>query len=137
MGRVSSPATDADRIAERYPKRGIGTPAVVAIGLIATALGIVWLVWAANHHANPTVAGQVTGFTVVSDSRATAKVTVQRGDTSRPGQCLVIAQARSFERVAEVTLDVPAGGAELTTFDVEMKTLKRATSVSVDHCRPI
>lgn len=134
MGHVTE---DELRIKARYPKRsaldyvlGIGASVAVvaAIGLVLVdGLG----------RANPPVAAMVRGFDVVSPSSTVAQIVVQRSDPSKAVECGLFAQAESYERVAESKFTVPPGTEKLTTVDIEVKTLKEATTVSMEDpaCR--
>lgn len=131
-----STAEDRARIASRYPRRKRSTPIVIAAGTLATALGLVWLAWASLFHANPAIVGAVNWFSIASDDGVDAIVTVQRNSAEVTGVCTVIAQAVTFERVGETEVRIGAGEDLLSDHAIHIKTLKRATSVSVAQCRP-
>ena len=59
---------------------------------------------------------------------------VQRSDPSVPATCSLFAQAVNYEYVGELDVVIPAGTETLTKVDLTMKTLKKATSVSVERC---
>ncbi len=127
--------TDAtDRLARRYPPPRM--PRRVLVGLVAagTALALGWLVWAALAHATPAVTAQVSAFEVVSDTAIRVTMTVQRDDPSRPAICRVIAQSTDFQPVAEQEVAVPASAVALADLQVQLTTLRRATSASVSGC---
>ena len=96
-----------------------------------------WLVWAATLGANPAVSARVDSFQVVSDAQVVVVVTIERPDPSIAVQCLVHAQAVSFERVGEVPLTVPAGTEVSTRLEVTVRTFKAATTASIEGCRAI
>ena len=125
----------AARLARRYPPPRV--PRRVVVGLVAagTTLGLAWLIWAALAHATPAVSAQVSAFDVVSDTTIAVTVTVQRDDPSVPAICRVIAQAPDFQPVAEQEVVVPASRVSLADIDLELTTLRRATSASVSGCR--
>ena len=125
----------AARLARRYPPPRV--PRRVVVGMVAagTALGLAWLVWAALAHATPAVSAQVSAFDVVSDTTIAVTVTVQREDPAVPAICRVIAQAPDFQPVAEQEVPVPASDIPLADIDLELTTLRRATSASVSGCR--
>ena len=127
---------DKARIAARYPKRRASSIGIVIVGLALTVFGIVWLLWTSLFHANPAIVGAVQAYEVTSDDAATALVKVQRNAADVTGTCTVIAQAVSFERVGELDVHVPAGEQLLTEQHITIRTVKRATSVSVLECRP-
>jgi HAMP domain-containing protein len=108
--------------------------------LLAAALGVLggaWLVWVATSGADPAVSARVDAFQVVSATDATATVSIQRPDPTVAVECLVYAQAVSYERVGELPLKVPPGTSVHTTVDVALRTFKTATTVQIESCRPI
>ncbi|CAA9339706.1 MAG: hypothetical protein AVDCRST_MAG48-3567 [uncultured Friedmanniella sp.] len=125
----------ADRLARRYPPSRV--PRGVVVGLVAagTALGLGWLVWAALAHATPAVSAQVSAFTVVSDTTIRVTMTVQREDPSVPASCRVIAQSTDFQPVAEQEVPVPPSAVALANIELDLTTLRRATSASVSGCQ--
>ncbi len=112
-------------------------PRAALAGLVAagTAIGLGWLVWAALGHSTPDVSGQVSAFEIVSDTRVELTLTVQRANPSVPAICRVIAQSTDFQPVAEREVEVPASAVALADLQVELTTLRRATSASVSGCR--
>jgi hypothetical protein len=123
----------ATRLARRYP-----TPArhrwwiPLAVGLAIA--GLVWLVVAGGHWATGVVTGRVDAFTVRSDTLIDVTVTIDRPDPSKGAQCLLYAQAVTYDRVGELGVDVPAGGEGLTQLQVPLKTFKRATTAVIESC---
>ena len=77
----------------------------------------------------------VRGFEVTSPSELTAELVVQRKDPSDAVECRVYAQAQSYETVAEDIVEVGPGTEKLTAVNVTLKTIKEATSISIDACR--
>ena len=124
----------AGRLARRYPPARV--PRAVVVGLVAagTALGLGWLVWAALAHATPAVSAQVSAFTVVSDTTIRVTMTVQREDPSVAATCRVIAQSPDFQPVAEQEVPVPSSTVALANIELDLTTLRRATSASVTGC---
>lgn len=126
--------TDADRqrIAERYPsrKRPWLIP-VIAAPLVA--LLVFWL-WISAFHANPMLSADVTRFDVVSDSEIKVTIMVDRARADVSGTCLVYAQAPNFERVGELVVEVPASDRKVDLIDLSIRTFRKSTSASVDHC---
>jgi hypothetical protein len=132
MDVVTDPEATA-RLARRYPRPGrrwwIPLAVVLAVG------GTAWLVWAGLHGATRVVTARVDAFTVRSDTQIDVTVTVDRPDPARGAECLLYAQAISYDRVGELPVVVPAGGERLTRLEFELKTFKRATTAVVESCR--
>lgn len=97
---------------------------------------VAWVVWVGITMATPAVSGRLNTFRVESDTQVHFTVTVERTDPSRTASCRVIAQAENFERVGEMSVDVPPGTATRVEVEERMRTFRRATSVSLDGCRP-
>lgn len=134
MNTTLSPEDQA-RIDARYPKRG---PADLAMGIVASvallvAIGMV--VVGGLIQSNPAVVAMVRSFDVQSPQLVVAEIVVQRKEPSQSAECFVYAQAVTYERVAELTFDIPPGTEKLTPVEVEVATVKEATSISVEDCR--
>lgn len=133
MGTVTDPDA-ATRLARRYPP----PPRHhwwVAVAALLALVGASWLVWAGLYGATGVVTARVDAFTVRSDTRIDVVLTVERPDPTRGAECLLYAQAVSYERVAEAPVVVPAGGQQLTRLTFELRTFKRATTAVVGNCR--
>ncbi|MDO4717224.1 MAG: DUF4307 domain-containing protein [Propionibacteriaceae bacterium] len=128
---------DQARIAARYPQRRGSSGIIIAVGAVVTVAGLAWLAWTSLFHANPPIVGAVNWFSITSDDFSDAVLTVQRNSAEVTGVCTVIAQAVTFERVGEIEVNIPAGKELLSDHKIRLKTLKRATSVSVTGCRPV
>ena len=124
----------AARLARRYPQQRTGRWWLVAALLLA-ATGTVWLVWAGSYGAAGTVTARVDAFDVRSDTTIAVTVSIDRPDPSVGAQCLVFAQAVSYDRVGETRVRVDPGGTGLTTVRLELRTFKRATTAAVEACR--
>lgn len=125
---------DRGRIAARYPRR---KPvdilvAVVAVAALVAAISVV--VVAGVQRSNPPVAAMVRQFDVTSPQEIAVTIVVQRTDPGQAATCSLFAQAVSYEYVGELDVEVPPGTETLTTVSLTMKTLKQATSVSVERC---
>ena len=125
---------EAARIARRYPRPRQGRQAVV-VAIALAVVGAVWLVWAAGYGATGTVTGRVDAFDVRSDTLIAVTVTIDRPDPGRAAECLLYAQAVSYDRVGETRVGVPAGGDGLTTLKIDLRTFKRATTAALEGCR--
>lgn len=132
-GRVTSPA-DADRIARRYPPARTPKWAWLVVVGVVIAIGGPWLVWAALHGANPDISAKLVTFTVTSDTTVDVHITVQRPDPSVAGVCTLRAQAVGTDTVGQLDVVVDPGDAELTEYDLTIRTFKPATSASVVAC---
>ena len=136
MGCVSRYLSDVDRarIAARYPRRKPVDILVAVVGVMALTAAIVVVVVAGVQRSNPPVAGMVRQFDVTSPQEIAVTIVVQRTDPSQAATCSLFAQAVSYEYVGELDVNVPPGTEKLTTVSFTMKTLKQATSVSVERC---
>lgn len=129
MGCVTE---DEARIRARYPKR-TAADYVLGIGAALALVAAVGLVLVDGlQRANPPVAATVRGFEVINPTRMIAEVVVQRSDPSATVRCSLYAQAKSFEKVAEHSFTVGPGTDKLTTVNVEVKTIREATTVVMD-----
>jgi hypothetical protein len=131
MDAVTDDATA--RLARRYPPRTGHW--WIPVALVVAAAGALWLVWAGSYGATGTVTARVDAFDVRSDTTIGVTVTIDRPDPSVGAECLVFAQAVTYERVGETRVRVEPGGTGLTTVRLELRTFKRATTAAVDSCR--
>ena len=133
-GTAETATAVAERLRRRYPPpRGSRRTKVVLVA-VGTALALTWLVWTALVHARPAVTGQVASFAIHSNTSMSVTVTVQRRDPSIPATCRLLAQSTDFQPVAEQEIAVPASRVKVADIDVELTTLRRATSASVRSC---
>lgn len=125
-GRVPDP--------NRYPRRRTPKLLIIILVGVVAAGGIGWLIWAALVHSDPAVSGDVHIWNVKSDEQVTFTLTVDRRDPSVPVACRVIAQAKNFETVGEKNVSVGPTTAKVVDVQDSMRTLRRATSVSLSRC---
>lgn len=97
-------------------------------------VGLGWLGWAAWGNSRPQVSGAVNSWTIDSDSELSFTLTVDRPDPSVPAACRVKAQAANYEVVGEREIRLDPGRHRLVDVTETMRTLRRATSVSLDEC---
>jgi hypothetical protein len=124
----------AERLRRRYPPPRVPRPVLVGLVVLASAVGMAWLIWAALTHATPAVSAQVSSFEITSDTSIKVTMTVQRSDPSVPATCRVIAQSTDFQPVAEQEVAVQPSAVKLADIKLELTTLRRATSASVSGC---
>jgi hypothetical protein len=124
----------AARLARRYPPQRAGRWWIPVALVLATA-GAIWLYWAGSYGATGTTTARVDAFDVRSDTSIAVTVTIDRPDTSLAAECLVFAQAVTYDRVGEKRVRVEPGGSGLTTVRLELRTFKRATTAAVESCR--
>lgn len=136
-GPPPTPPESAARLAERYPPRRGRRRLIFIACLLLAGVGLGWLIWAATIRANPPVSGRITAFEVLSTTKTRATLLVQRPDPSVSATCLVVAQAVNYERVAELSVDVPSGTQQVVKIEIQLRTFKQATSVWLDRCRPV
>ncbi len=129
-------AADRERLARRYPKPRVPRPLLIAVVAVITALSLTWLVLTALYHAEPVVSAQVPGYTVVSDTKITVTITVDRPDPSIPVACRVSAKAVDFQPVGELIVPCQATDDEVVNQTVTITTVRRATTAVVNECSP-
>ena len=125
---------DRARIAARYPSRRPIDVLVFVVALAALLGAIAVVVVAGVQRANPPVAAMVRQFDVTSAQEIAGTLVGQRTDPTQAATCSLFAQAVSYEYVGELDITVPPGTETLTRIDLTIKTLKEATSVSVESC---
>ena len=125
---------DRARIAARYPGRRPADVLVTVVALAALIGAIAVVVSAALVRANPPVDAMVRQFDVTSPQEIAVTLVVQRSDPSLPATCSLFAQAVNYEHVGELDVAIPPDTETLTKVSLTMKTLKQATSVSVERC---
>ncbi len=122
------------RLARRYPPQRTGRW-WIPVAIVLAAAGGLWLYWAGSYGATGTITARVDAFEVRSDTVIGVTVTVDRPDPSVAAECLVFAQAVTYDRVGETWVRVEQGGTGLTTVRLELRTFKRATTAAVESCR--
>jgi hypothetical protein len=127
---TKSPATGPS---DRYPRRRTRPLLILVVGVVA-AVGIGWLLWTAAVHSQPPVSGEVRLWEVVSDDEVSFTLTVDRRDPSQPVSCRVTAQAPNHETVGDKTVEVGPADSRLVDVQDTVRTLRRATTVSLDRC---
>jgi uncharacterized protein DUF4307 len=124
----------AARLTRRYPPRRSGWW-WIPVALLIAAAGTLWLVWAGGYGATGAVTARVDAFQVRSDTAIDVTVSVDRPDPTVGAECLLYAQAVTYDRVGETRVRVEPGGSGLTTVRLELRTFKRATTAAVESCR--
>ena len=113
------------------PSRSRRVALIAAVGAVVV-LFLGWLVWAAWHHANTTVSGDITSFSVVSPHEIAVTISVQRA-TGALVVCTVEARASDHELVAAQDVTVPAGQSGSVQVDATIRTDREATSADRDQ----
>lgn len=129
-------AADRERLARRYPAPRVPRPLLIGIVAVLATASLSWLVWTALVHAQPVVSANVAAYTVVSDRRIDATVTIDRTDPSVPVVCRVSAQAEDFQPVGELNLSVEATTERVVNVGISITTLRRATTAVIRECSP-
>ena len=130
-------AEDAERIRRRYPRPRLPRPVVVALVGLGVLIAGSGLIWVASVQSSPPVSARISAYTVQSDTRITATLTVDRPDPARPVVCRVLAQSPDFQPVAERLVQVPASTFRVVDVSVDLTTLRRATTAVVKECSVI
>lgn len=124
--------SDQSLLEQRYgsPSRAgrgilVGAAALVAVAFLA------WLAWTALSHAEPEVSSALVTYDVVDEHTATARVDV-RIDEAVVASCLLRAYAEDHTVVGERSFEATASSG--TSYDQEIRTERRATSVELVGC---
>lgn len=128
---------DEARIAARYPQRSLADYLLGGIAALAVLAAVGLVIVTGVVRSNPPVAGMIRSFEVLSPTKVTAELVVQRRDPAAPVACTVYAQAPSYEKVAEQVVRVEPGDDTIVSVEVTLTTIKAATSVSLDRCRVV
>lgn len=99
--------------------------------LIAAA---VYIVSQFRHSTSADVTAVESGGKVVSADRLNMSVDVTRTDASKPAYCIVTALDYDKNEVGRREFVVPAGGAEVTRWHVDINTRKEAYAATVYGC---
>lgn len=134
MGSVTQ-QSNAERLARRYPPSRTPRWLWIALAAILAVVGGTWMLWSAIYGANPAVSAKIVAFTVTSDQTVDVRLTTQRPDPAVPATCTVIAQAVTYDTVGQYPLELGPGTTTLEDHDITIRTIKRATSVSIQSCR--
>jgi hypothetical protein len=135
MNQVEPRTADAaERLRLRYPRPRVPRALVLAGVGAAAAAGLGWMVWAGYTYATPQVTAQVATYVVRNDHSVNLTLTVERRDPGILATCRVVAQAVDFETVGEREVAVPAGDKTLVNLDLDVVTLRRATTVVAKGC---
>ena len=124
----------AERLRLRYPPPRVPRSLVIGGVAVGTAIGLVWLVWAALFHASPAVSGQMSGFQVVSDTEIVVTLTVDRPDPAQPVVCRVLALGEDYSPVGEQQVEVEGTADRVVNTQVRLVTLRRAMTAAVKEC---
>jgi hypothetical protein len=100
----------------------------IALIAVLSGLALWWLVATALHHALPVASAKVSAYTVRSDTRMAITMTVDRPDPSVAVTCRLVAQAQDYQIVGERAVKVPSSTVRLLNVNIELVTLRRATS---------
>lgn len=99
--------------------------------LVATA---VYIVSQFMHSTSADVTAVQSGGKVVSKDRLSMNVDVTRSDSSQPAYCIVTALDYDKNEVGRREFVIPAGGADITRWKVDINTRKEAYAATVYGC---
>lgn len=134
VAKYEPTAEDIARITARYPKRTL-QDTLIGVGAAAALLvAVVLVVISGVIRSNPPIAAMVRAFEAAPE-QTRVEVAVQRNDPSQKATCSLFAQAANHERVGELELAIGPGTDQLTLVSVTIKTVREATSVSIENCR--
>ena len=97
-------------------------------------LGIIWVLWAGLHHANPDVRATLISFSTVSDKSISVRYEVVRKDSNSTMSCTLIARDFDKNTVGQIEDVIPAGERVLTR-EVTIPTRTKPVNAAVLNCR--
>ena len=124
-----------DALSQRYGRRPGLVVRVVALLLVAglVAGAGTYLVWVLTDRFDVEAQGDVATYDVRSEHLTVATLEVVRASSSTEASCTLSALASDGSVVGEVTVPV-TDGPERQTVEVELRTERRATTVTTNGC---
>lgn len=120
-------------LTQRYGSRKSRRSVLIVIAsVVLTALGA-WAVWMIVEASTPEVHSDLSRFRLVDEHQIDATVTVVRDRTDRVASCHARALAHDHAVVGQEIFTVDSG-AERQTFDLAIRTERKATSVEWLGC---
>lgn len=118
--------------ADRYGMRSSSRWIVFA--LLFAGLGVIWVVWAGVHHANPEIRATLISFAPINEKSISIRYEVIRRNPSEKVSCTLI--ARDFDKniVGQIEDQIPMGE---TTREVVIPTRVNAVNAAVSRCRAL
>ena len=107
-----------------------------APALFFLIIGGSWLLWSANHAANPDIRSSLISFTEASDRSITIRYTVSIKSAQKAHECRLIARDSFTNVVGEITDQIPAGISHLTR-SVAIPTRIKAVNAGISGCRTL
>lgn len=123
-----------DLYRQRYGRSSQRRPAVVAAAGVAAALGLAWVVWAAQHWATPQAASRLISYSDITESSVTVQIQVDR-EAGLPVTCEVQARGASQAVVGRATLEIPAGEDPRIFLSKVIPTSERPENAELLGCR--
>lgn len=127
---------DQQRIAQRYPRRSLGSTLLAGAAiLIGAAALVIYLTLGAQQSQRPPVEADLLTHHVVSNTEAGFSLRVARIDPSQPAVCTIQAQAQNYEHVGTSEFEIPPSEHEVSIIEGTLKTVRVADAVYVEGCR--
>ena len=97
-------------------------------------LGIIWVLWAGLHHANPDVRATLISFSTVSEKSISVRYEVVRKESNATISCTLIARDFDKNTIGQIEDVIPAGERVLTR-EVTIPTRTKPVNAAVLNCR--
>jgi len=104
--------------------------AAVAIAI----LGVIWVLWAGLHHANPDVRATLISFAATSEKSIDVRYEVIRRNSDDVIRCTLIARDFDKNTVGQIDDVIPAGD-RIVTREISIPTRTKPVNAAVSDCR--
>ena len=137
LADMSSKSEDDQMLRERYGRddksflRSWKAPA-----LFFAIVGGSWLLWSANHAANPAIRSTLISFTVSSDTAIEIRYSLAIDNSEKAHECRLVARDGFTNIVGEVTDLIPAGSSRMTR-SISIPTRLKAVNAGISGCRTL
>lgn len=128
----AAPGPDLSR--QRYGRSTGRQPAVIVVAGVAAALGVAWVVWAAQHWATPQAASRLISYSDITERSVTVQLQVDR-EAGLPVTCEVQARGAGQVVVGRATIEIPAGEDTRVFLSEVIPTSERPENAELLGCR--
>ena len=118
---------------QRYGLAGRRRGAWLAPALLLALVGGAWLLWSANHYAQPEIRSTLISFKASSAQEMVIRYSVAVKDPHKSHSCQLVARDYATNVVGEVTDQIPTGTSSETR-TVKIPTRLLAVNAAVLNC---